>query len=460
MIRLLTILAAAALAAPAAAEPVRLTADQAVARALAEGEEVRSARAGVKEAEGRVREAVSVILPQISGSLSYGRTFDSIYEGLTGGSTADSGLGDVLVNSPFAAANNWTAELTASQVLWDFKVGAALKAARHYKDAALARERETGSDLAFEVRRAYWNAAATEALVAIAEGGREQAREHAAQVALFHREGTRAEFDLLRAQVDASHQEPVVVAARNARTLAMLELKRLINLPLDQELQLDTGLASGMLPVLAEDSTGAPTRGALDAAEATIDLQEQAIRVRQAQDWPSLSVSTTLMHQAFPSNQVPNTNDFHRDWQAAVRLDVPIFSGFRNHGAADREKALLMQATADRDRLLEETALQIARARAELIRTQTLLSSRRETVRQAKRAFELSELRYGNGLSTQLEVSDTRYQMQTAEVDQVQAIRDYLVAIADLERALGHPVKTEIKPIEQISLLSPEEGTR
>ena len=67
-----------------------------------------------------------------------------------------------------------------------------------------------------------------------------------------------------------------------------------------------------------------------------------------------------------------------------------------------------MQATADRDRLLEETALQIARARAELIRTQTLLSSRRETVRQAKRAFELSELRYGNGLSTQLEVSDTR----------------------------------------------------
>ena len=50
--------------------------------------------------------------------------------------------------------------------------------------------------------------------------------------------------------------------------------------------------------------------------------------------------------------------------------------------------------------------------------------------------------------------------MQTAEVDQVQAIRDYLVAIADLERALGHPVKTEIKPIEQISLLSPEEGTR
>jgi outer membrane protein TolC len=247
----------------------------------------------------------------------------------------------------------------------------------------------------------------------------------------------------------------VVVAARNAQELAMLELKRLINVPLDQELQLDTGLDSGALPVVVEAAFAPPTRGALEAAESTIRLQEQAVRVQAAQDWPSLSVSTTLSHQAFPGEQIPTGQDFHRNWSAEVKLDVPIFSGFRNHGAADRERALLMQATAQRDRLREETALEVARARAELTRSQALLSSQRETVRQAQRAFELSEVRYANGLSTQIEVSDTRLQMQTAEVDQVRAVRDYLVAIADLERALGRTVKTETRPIDQISLLSP-----
>ena len=128
-----------------------------------------------------------------------------------------------------------------------------------------------------------------------------------------------------------------------------------------------------------------PTRGALEAAEATIRLQEQAVRVRSAQDWPSLSVSTTLSHQAFPGDQVPSGEDFHRNWSAEVTLDVPIFSGFRNHGAADRERALLMQATAERDRLREETALEVACARAELTRSQALLSSQRETVRQLLR---------------------------------------------------------------------------
>jgi outer membrane protein TolC len=49
-------------------------------------------------------------------------------------------------------------------------------------------------------------------------------------------------------------------------------------------------------------------------------------------------------------------------------------------------------------------------------------------------------VRYANGIATALEVSDARLALQQASVNEAQATRDYLLAIAALERALGRPV--------------------
>jgi outer membrane protein len=98
-------------------------------------------------------------------------------------------------------------------------------------------------------------------------------------------------------------------------------------------------------------------------------------------------------------------------------------------------------------------------ARDEIERSQTTLLARRETVRQAERAWELAGVRFKNGMSTQIEVSDARLQLQSSEVNEVQAMRDYLVAIASLERAVGHPLPVERQPIEQLVPVSNPEGT-
>ena len=78
-------------------------------------------------------------------------------------------------------------------------------------------------------------------------------------------------------------------------------------------------------------------------------------------------------------------------------------------------------------------------------------------MRQARRAWELAGVRYTNGMSTQIEVSDARLQLQSAEVNEVQATRDYLVALARLDRAVGHPVAVVRKTLEEATQpLNPE----
>jgi outer membrane protein TolC len=69
------------------------------------------------------------------------------------------------------------------------------------------------------------------------------------------------------------------------------------------------------------------------------------------------------------------------------------------------------------------------------------MRARRETVVLAERAHELAELRYGSGLSTQLEVSDAALLLEQARVNEVQALHDYAKALAHLERLSGGAVR-------------------
>jgi outer membrane protein TolC len=432
-------------------DTVRLTLDAAVRRALEQSEEIRLARAQVMDANGRVREALSGALPQVTGSLAYTRQFASIYQGATEDTSA---IAKLFKNSPFGAPNAWSFQIEATQLLWSGgKVGAGLSAARSLRQSVQLDEQETGADVAFRVKQAYLNAAYSAQLLAIAQENLAQARDHLREVQLYQRAGTRAEYDLLRAQVDAANQEPAVVAARNSYELGLLELKRLVNVPAGQALELDTPLESpdATIPVLATDSLGGPERAGLAAAEATVNVQQQLLRAARADRWPTLSLATTYTEQAFPSNVFPATDQFRRGWNGELKLSFPIFLGFKTAGTIERARAALLSAQARRDQAREQVQLEVAQAKAEVERARALLVARRETVRQAKRAHYLAGVRYANGMATQLEVSDGRVLTQQAEVNQVQATRDYLLALAQLERALGRPVPVVRRSVEQVA---------
>src|SRR6266704_7034448 len=450
---LLTGLGRAALA-QQPADTLRLTLDGAVQRALERGVELRLARADVLEANGAVREALSAALPQVTGSLTYSRQFASINQGVAADTSS---IAKLFQNTPFGAPNTWNLQIQASQLLWSGgKVGAALRAAQAYRQAASLQQDETAADVTFRVKQAYWNAALQSRLLAIAVENLAQARQHLREVQLYRQAGTRAEYDLLRAQVDAANQEPPVVQARNGYDVALLELKRLVNIPADQPLVLASALDSpgATIPVLAADSVGPPQRPGLAAADATVREYEQLLKVARADRWPTLSVTTTYNEQAFPTDVSPFGARFLRGWNGEVRLSFPIFLGFKTAGSIEQARAVLLRAEAQRDGLRRQVELEVAQARGEVERARALLAARRETVRQALRAQYLAGVRYTNGMATQLDVSDARVAAQQSEVNEVQATRDYLVALAQLERALGRPVPVVQQPIERLAQAS------
>lgn len=444
---------------PAAAvstDTVRLSLSDAVSRALERGQELRIADAQILSARGQIKQAIAPALPQVNGTVTYERQFASIFQA----AGPDTGaLADLFRNSPFGSQHSWTAELTASQLLWSSgRVGAGLSAARAANRSVRANRAEVANQLAFDVESAYLNAAVAQQEVDIRRAGLEQARAHLEQVRLANREGGRSDYDLIRAQVDAANEEPQLVAATNAARIALLDLKRRIVLPLDQPIALTTspGLEDGMVPVLEEDATLAGNdishRPAVARAEADVEGRRQLVRLQRAARLPQLTLNGTLQQQAFPSDGWPGIDDFHRNLNANVKLTVPIFQGLATEGAVQRATADFRQAEAVRDQTRDQASLDVARARRDVRRTLAELVARRGTADLAARGYHLADVRFKNGMATQLEVTDARVQEQTARINEVDAIRDYRLALLDLERVLGRSVPTVARPLESLSL--------
>ncbi|HVO35552.1 MAG TPA: TolC family protein [Gemmatimonadales bacterium] len=468
----LALLPAALAAQQPAREPIQLTLDDAIRRALAGGNDVQIAEAGVRQAEGQVTQAWSTALPEIRASVTYTRTFASVYSSMgqmptlapfSPDTTAPlanriryleqeypnsviRGIGGLFSSLPFGRLNTYVAALTVSQTLFQGgKIGAGIAGAHAYERAARAQLDETRRDVTYRVKQAYLNALYTERIVAITEASQVLVNDQLHRVTLNHQVGSSADYDLLRAQVEAANQEPLVIAARNGRDIALLEVRRIVNIPADQPVELVSPLpeTTDSLPrvdfaALDLDEAG---RAALAAAEANVEFRRQAVRVYHGDYYPTLKLSSSYGGEAFPAGLFPAAiGDFRKDWSASLTLSVPLFDGLRTHGAVLQAQAELQRAEAQLSQTREGVQIEIEQARAEIVRAQALVQARHETVGQAARAQHLATVRYANGIATAIEVSDARLALQQASVNEALATRDYLLAIAALERALGHSV--------------------
>jgi outer membrane protein TolC len=469
-------------AAAAAPAPIRLSMDDAVRRALASGDEVRLAEAAVRQARGQITQAWASALPEVRGSLTYQRTFASVFS--SGGSSGPGlppfnpdttaplsdriryiedeyhnavprGIADLFRNLPFGRQNTYIYAITVSQTLFQGgKVGAGIRGAHAFERAAQAGLDDTREDLAYRVKTAYLNTLFAERMLEISEASQAQTNEHLRRVRLNHQIGSTADYDLLRAEVESANQEPLVIGARNGYENALLELRRLVNLPVDQPIELTAAVLTGADSLPEVDSVALraeiPDRSTLAAAEANVVFRRQAVRVFRGDAYPVLRFTMNYGGQAYPSAGLPAYGDFRRDWNAAVSLSMPLFDGFRNRGIVEQARAELMRAEAQLSQTREGVTIQAAQARSEMERARSLVSARRQTVTQATRAHQLAAVRYANQIASAIEVSDARLALQQARVNEAQSTRDYLLALAGLERALGRPAPL-VRPGQRVA---------
>lgn len=459
---------AAAQAAPPSARV--LTLDDAFRLAEPSSDDVRIAQSAVVRAKGQYYQARSTVLPQVTASANYQRQLQNQFNAIINrfAPAPDPNVPPDTTPQPFnpisvlfASPNTITLGIQASQPLFlDNRFGLAGRVAKANEDVAKYGLRTARAQLRYDIASAYFDAVIAEKLLQIAESSLVQTERTLRQTTLQRQVGTVAEYDLLRSRVARDGQRPLVIQAQQNRDVSSLRLKQLLNLPLGEPLTLatpvqdadmDRVIAASKLDsdarpsagsgLSAAGSTTAPTlnprdtapesRTAVQQAVASVEVLKGTLENAQLQRLPSLTLATNYQRFAYPTNAqiVPRTlADFYPAWTVSLGLSVPIWTSGRIKGDVMVARANLADGEARLNQGKRAAALDVQLALKSLEQAEANWLASRGTEEQADKALRIAEVRYANGISTQLELTDIRNLLIQSQANTLTSAKDLQLA--------------------------------
>lgn len=421
-----------ALATSGPARAVSLSIEEAMARAVAQSEAVEVATANLDRARADQKRAFSEWMPQVYGQLSYDRAiqteYDEIFETPTGG------VDPAFQSLPFGRQNTWRAGLSVSQNL--FAGGASIARTALTERARQMSESTVESNRAqavLVVVQAYYDAVLARQLVRIAEENLQQAEATLAQARIQYENDTTAAFDVLRAEVSAGNQRPTLLSRRAALANAEENLRQVLDLPPGLPLELTSTLEGPLVDLgpAAREHAGMSEeeiRVSVRQAQDLVFIRQSSVNIAWAQHLPLIDFSMTYGLVSYPEEIPPKLDDVRANWFFGFGLQLPLFTGFRINGDVDAARSDVMEAQARLRLALELAALESADFQRQLQTAVASLESNVGIVEQARQAATIAELRYREGISTQLELTDAQLLLAQAQANRAQAARDVQIA--------------------------------
>ncbi len=453
-------------AAPAAAQTPQarpLSLEEALRLSSSTSEQVEIARAGITRARGSLLQARSAALPQLNGSASYSRALASQFEGIGGGGPDSvvtppfcqgdfspdpnlpleqrlqraeqrltcppgGGFGGLdFGNLGFGAENTYNLGLNFNWSVFNGGRNQALtRVARAGREVAEIGLGSAEAQNQLDVTQAYFDARLSDQLLQIAEATLAQAEETLRLAELGARVGQQAEFDVLRARVARDNQRPAVIQRRAARDLAYDRLRTLLDIPQGQPLDLTTPLDGSTPPVAAPDTVGG--RAPVRQAEQQVAVQRAQLAIARSQRLPSVSLTSQYGQVAFARNLFPELDGFRDNWTVGAALQIPVFTGGRIRGEVLSAEANVNEARAQLEQVRELAELDTRSAFSQLEAARATWEASSGTVEQAERAYQIAEIRFREGISTQLELTDARILLEQSRTNRASAARDLQVA--------------------------------
>jgi outer membrane protein TolC len=441
----------------AAQRPDTVSLADAIGEALDRNASVRQARAAVRVADGQVREAWAMALPEITASASYQRNFlvqEQIFE-----------FNGEVIRARFGFENNWSAGFTVNQPLFQADVFIGVGAAGKYRALERERARGTAQRVVTDVRRAYFTALAQLELARLNESSVERIRATLDETRARHRAGLTSEYDVLRFEVQLANLEPQLRRAQDGLAEAKRTLLIAMGRPAEGPIELVGRLAdvdvleparntpdNAVLLALSGPTVDATaldtvyaaalaTRSDVRQAHLGIAVEEARLKVERAQLFPKLSVfgAYTLTAQDPGSPSFFGGSGEYRSPSAwgGLRIELPIFHGFREFGRMQQARAVIEQNRAQLDLAREQTASDLRTLVAALDETRSRVASQQRAVAQARRGYQIATAEYREGLGSQLQVTDAELALRESEYNYALAVLDHLTARANLDAALG-----------------------
>ena len=454
---LITLLGLAAFAVNASAnapgEPVPLTLEQALQIALTENASVRVADLEIQRTGYARKGSYAALFPQIDGSGSYQRTikkqvmymdFDMSSMMGGGGSTdasASEGAASSRSSDGFEVGrwNTWSAGVSASMPLVNAQLWKSLKISDQDVELAVEKARASRLETVTQVKKAYFTVLLAKEACNVYKSVYDNAVENLELTQKKFNAQRASELDLTRAKTAVANAVPNVYEAANTVEISLWQLKAVMGVDLDSNIDVAGVLTDYADKMLTEAVPDSDLSGNSTLRQLSIQSQQlaDAVRVQQYASIPSLAVAFNYSLNAM-------TNDFKFSeyrWSpysfVGLSLNIPIFAGGKRYHAV---KAARLQAE-ELDIQRENTERQLQIAIRQYVGTMDTAirsyASAESAVETATKAYTIARQAYDVGRSTLTDLNDAQLALTQSKLGVCQAIYSYLSAKSDLEGTIG-----------------------
>lgn len=324
----------------------------------------------MKLAEGKVNEAIAVMLPNISGNGSYTyfikplvildeETISQMQEAFKGMFPAmPSGTGAGMPPTQPAAGPASSTEIEADE--HNFRASATLqqplftwgKLINNYKQAKLNLEaaqqgvESAKQQLTFDVTKSFYGVLLAHEFVKVAEEAVGQVEKHLKTADDLKNAGVATNYDVLRASVQLANIRSQLIKAQNSLRLVKEGLKMTLGMDLSAEVNVEGKFEyNPMEPELEQLMESAlESRPDLKQLELREKAGEKLVSIAKAGNKPNLAFVSS--YEANKSGRWEDEMDWRstqQSWNVTLALNIPIFDGLATRARVKQASSGLNQ---------------------------------------------------------------------------------------------------------------------
>ena len=413
--------------ASASSEVLRITLDQALEIALSENNTIKIADMTVEKTGYARKGSYAALYPNISANGSYQRTLKKQVMVMD--------MGGHPMEIKVGRDNNISTSASASMPLVNAQLWEGLKLSGLDVELAVEQARSSKISMVKQVKQAFYAVLLAEKSLDVVTGVYDNAQKNYEKTEQRFSVGKASEVERLRAQVTMMNAEPNVSSAENSVLLATWQLKAIMGIDLDTEVEvlgdLNDYVDVMLAPYVSEDDIS--NNSTLLQLDIQDRMLESTIRMQKKQYLPTLAANINYNYSAMGDDSL----SWFPSSTAALSLNIPIFDGFQKRFNIKQSKVNKNMLELQREDTERNLRIGIRNFNDQMALCIKNYQAANATVEIAQKSYDISQKMYEVGKATMVELNDSQVALMQAQLTQAQAVYNFMVAKASLDELIG-----------------------
>nr|WP_041779408.1 TolC family protein [Belliella baltica] len=435
-------------------EVVQLTLDESIKYALENNVDAKNAQLEILISKGIIGENRATGLPQINSTVEMTKNLQlpliilpAEAGGALGGGNGDDGPGtgvnspDDITVIPFAVNYQSSLSISVEQMIFNGSYFVGLKAAKTLKSLTEFDKEKTENDIIESIKKAFFTVLINKERKELVSANLDRIKQLLEETEALYAEGFVEKLDVSRVKVQLNNLQSEFDKVQAAEEISKQLLKVQMGMPIEMEISLNQEISdiNSVEELESLLSNNGYKRVEVDQLETNLELAKLDLKNNQVQYMPNISAFGTFQRvtgaQRFET--VLDSDRWFSSSFAGVRLNIPIFDGLRKSYKVQQNRVQIMQLENQKYFLEENIELERYQANITLRNAIRTLNVQEENRELALEVFEMTKIKYQEGVGSNLEVVEADSALKEAETNYFSALYDALIAKVDLEKALG-----------------------